>query len=349
MSIFEKSHSETAAKAYSLVCDLQQQFAKKLDLICDPSGTRSVFTVAQWLRDEGKHGGGEQKVGHCPEVFNRASINVSHVQYDDIPQKPLASANALSTIIHPANPHAPSVHIHISWTEMKTGQGYWRIMADLNPSVHTALTEDLKKDFETSLKHAAPEQYEAASAQGDRYFFIPSLKRHRGISHFYLEAFNSGDAAADFLLAKTVGEAVIDTYTKILDKALKAGTPVSATDRQQQLAYHTLYLFQVLTLDRGTTSGLLVHNQNDVGIMGSLPAFIDRNLLASWQALVPAPQDKLVEVLLKVLKSDPCPVGPLEKQALANVVRTHYRTFPEALELQARGDVVPPTVSNHQR
>lgn len=349
MSSFVKSSSKTAVAAYQLVCDLQKLFVKKLDQICEPSGSRSVFTTAQWLRDDGKHGGGEQKIGDCPEVFNRASINVSHVHYDDVPQKLLGSANALSTIIHPASPHAPSVHIHISWTEMKSGEGYWRIMADLNPSVRTELTESLKKVFEDCLKKAAPAQYEAAAAQGDQYFFIPALKRHRGISHFYLEAYNSGDAATDFQLAKTIGEAVINGYADILEKAIKAEVPVTERDLKEQLSYHTLYLFQVLTLDRGTTSGLLVHNQNDIGIMGSLPAFINRNLLATWQSLVPAPQDKLVEVLLKVLKTPtPCPIGPLEKQALANVVRTHYRTYPEALDLQARGAVVPPTVNNHK-
>ena len=33
---------------------------------------------------------------------------------------------------------------------------------------------------------------------------------------------------------------------------------------------------------------------------------------------------------------------------LAKAVREHYQAHPEALELQARGDVVPPTVANHR-
>ena len=78
--------------------------------------------------------------------------------------------------------------------------------------------------------------------------------------------------------------------------------PVLDEATAQQLAYHTLYFFQVLTLDRGTTSGLLVHDQNDLGIMGSLPAWVDR---------------------------------------------AHYRAHPEAVALQAAGDVVPPTVATH--
>ena len=45
------------------------------------------------------------------------------------------SATALSVILHPQNPHAPSMHFHISWTEMKSGEGSWRMIADLNPAI----------------------------------------------------------------------------------------------------------------------------------------------------------------------------------------------------------------------
>jgi len=29
-------------------------------------------------------------------------------------------------------------------------------------------------------------------------------------------------------------------------------------------------------------------------------------------------------------------------------VRTHYKAYPEALSLQASGDIIPPTVDNHK-
>jgi coproporphyrinogen III oxidase len=32
---------------------------------------------------------------------------------------------------------------------------------------------------------------------------------------------------------------------------------------------------------------------------------------------------------------------------LAQLVRGHYRAHPEALSMQATGDIVPPTVDNH--
>ena len=84
--------------------------------------------------------------------------------------------------------------------------------------------------------------------------------------------------------AELFGKGVIDSYLEILQSALATYPDADDAARAEQLAYHTLYLFQVLTLDRGTTSGLLVHDQNDLGIMGSLPARVDRDLLASWRS-----------------------------------------------------------------
>lgn len=332
--------SPRAASALSLLDALQRRFVERLEAI---SGAQ--FSRAEWLRDDGRHGGGVRFGCAETATFNRASINVSCVHYDDDPSKKLASATALSTIVHPDHPRAPSMHMHLSFTELRDGQGSWRLMADLNPSHDDASDRDR---FADSLRSVAPDLAAAASAQGDRYFFIPALGRHRGITHFYLESFSSGDFDRDRALAERIGASTIDTYASIVRDALARSGPPAAAERAQQLRYHTTYLFQVLTLDRGTTSGLLVHDQNDLGIMGSLPSRVDRALLASWEPLVPKPQDELVRALVAVLPAEqPSHVSDDVRVALARAVRAHYRAHPEALALQAAGDLVPPTVANH--
>lgn len=336
-----KAQSIKAMAANTLVEDLQHYFLSKLN----PLSGVQPFEPIEWFRDQGQHGGGVRYVASNEQIFNRASVNVSQVHYDDDDSKRLASATALSTIIHPENPYAPSVHMHISWTEMKNAKGYWRMMVDLNPAIED---DSAKSLFTRCLKELAPEQYELASAQGDRYFYIPALERRRGVSHFYLEEYSSGDAQADFNLAKTLGQGVIDTYVDILSQAQQQQPNPVADDYKKQLAYHTLYLFQVLTLDRGTTSGLLVHDQNDVGIMGSLPVQIDKALLASWKEKLAKPQDELLAEILKVLPDDSrCFIDNNIKLALADVVRQHYRAYPKALSMQAQGNVIPATVDNH--
>ena len=341
-----RTHPESARAglANTLVQDLQHRLVQRLESVSDPLDDAG-FRPVDWLRDQGTHGGGRRYTTTDSPVFNGASINVSTVHYDDLPNKRLRSATALSTIIHPHNPHASSMHMHISWTELRDGKNYWRLMADLNPSLPAA---EPKQRFETMLKECTGEHFEAGKAQGERYFYIPALKRHRGVSHYYLEGYRTDDFQADERFARSFGEAVIDCYAQILKDALNAHPEPTEEDYSQQLAYHTVYFFQVLTLDRGTTSGLLVHDQNDVGILASLPSFVDRGLLQSWRSRMESPQDELLDKLVAALPDkSPCPVSDEIRKQLADVVREHYRAYPEALKMQASGGVIPATVQNH--
>ena len=93
------------------------------------------------------------------------------------------------------------------------GSSYWRLMADLNPSVYN---EGDKNSFDAMLKRLSNENYEEGSVQGDKYFNIPALQRHRGVSHFYLENYKTDDETADFAFANSFGEGVIDEYIEII-------------------------------------------------------------------------------------------------------------------------------------
>jgi coproporphyrinogen III oxidase len=218
-------------------------------------------------------------------------------------------------------------------------------MADLNPGI---VNMNDRKKFYEALQSLSGNYYEEGVEQGDKYFAIPALKRTRGVSHFYLENFKTEDDAADFTFAQTFGEGIIDAYIEIIDNALASRKEISEADKAEQLAYHTLYLFQVLTLDRGTTAGLLVHDQNDVGIMGSLPNHINKELLASWIEKVQKPQNELIALLLNAIGDDGAIDIPT-KEKLAAAVRKHYKKHPEALKMQASGDTVPTTIANHAK
>ena len=334
-----KASSELALE---LVNNLQSSFVAGLENCTRKAGTPVKFNFTEWQRDGGKHGGGARFFTANNAIFNRASINVSHIHYEDDPAKKLASATAISTIIHPENAHVPSVHIHISWTEMKGRGGYWRVMADLNPSITKQEDTDA---FCDTLREAVPTQFDEGVAQGEKYFYIPALDRHRGAIHFYLEQYQSGDAEKDLEMATLFGESITQRYLDLLGKRLNSD--VTESDRERQLAYHTLYLLQVLTLDRGTTSGLLVHNQNDLGIMGSLPSRVNKSLLQSWIEKVHDLQQPLLASIVATIPGSG-EVSDDVRLELAQVVRTYYREHPEALQFQASGNVVPPTVANHQ-
>ena len=336
--------SQDAVDAYTLVRGLQKRFADKLSNLSKEIGENKPFEEVTWFRDAGLHGGGSRFEARDDLLFNTASVNVSQVHYNEQPNRNLQSATAISTIIHPRNPNVPSIHIHISYTQVKDKPSYWRIMADLNPSIENKEDKDV---FEKALEDLGGDTYIEGSQQGDKYFNIPALQRTRGVSHFYLENYQTADTENDYNFANSFGEGIIDTYVDIISKAFQTRNTISEDERKQQLEYHTLYLFQVLTLDRGTTSGLMIHNQNDVGIMGSLPSLVNRELLRSWSTKVAASQDKLVHALADAIGEDGA-VDVLTKMKLAQAVRDHYETYPQALSMQASGNTIPSTVENHK-
>lgn len=317
--------SNKAQQTMHMLSKLQSDFMERLQSISEQFGCPAEFKTVEWLRDGGLHGGGLRFEAVKDRLFNAASINISQVQYEDLPAKSFSSATALSTIIHPSHPLAPSIHMHISWTELKNGQGYWRIMADLNPAI--ADLND-KEKFDNCLKEVTGKYQQQGERLGDAYFYIPALQCFRGVSHFYLEGFNPDNITSNNF-AKYFGESVIQCYSEILAQKLLNSEPPTAAQKIAQLNYHTLYFYQVLTLDKGTTAGLLIHNQNDTGTLGSLPAQINRVLLASWVDITPAPQDKLIKRFLRLLpEEDICLISTPLKAQIAEQIRLHYKAFP---------------------
>ena len=123
------------------------------------------------------------------------------------------------------------------------------------------------------------------------------------------------------------------------------GLEITPVHLQRQIDYHTLYLYQVLTLDRGTTSGLLVHDQNDLGTMGSLPRQVNLELLDQWSKIGDPLRNWLTGELVRTLRDgrtdsavNNVVVDEAKRLALAETVRMFYRKHPEAIKTQAPED-----------
>jgi len=327
----QPASSNNAINTLNMLSNAQSYFVSKLSYLCKKQSLPEQFIGIEWLRDNGSHGGGIRFEAPINSIFNQASVNVSQIQYENNHDKKFISATALSTIIHPVNPLSPSVHIHVSWTELRSGKNYWRLMADLNPAINN---ESDTKKFNQSLQKISGKYYQQAKKQGDEYFYIPTLQAHRGASHFYLEGFNPEESDG-LEFAKQFIHNVIDNYIAILSHHLSQSTiPVTEEQKQAQLDYHTLYFYQVLTLDRGTTAGLLAHNQNDVGTLGSLPRFVNRNLLLTWAEKTPPPRNKLVNALIATLPEfnnsrQASEITTDVKINIAQAIRTHYQIHPQ--------------------
>ena len=328
-----------------VVEQLQHSFVTVLQAL-DPQD--APFHPISWLRDEGLHGGGTRYQSPSESLsFKQATVNVSSVHFDDVAKYPIDSATALSVIIHPHHPHAPSMHFHISFMEPKKGKAYWRLIADLNPAIPRAEDEQIFSQAVQQVPHLSKVLYADAKQFGDKYFYIPSLGRHRGTYHFFVGKLDDDELSFDNSceMAVALANTVISTYATMVNKALREHPlqKIAAEEvtelAAQQIAYHTLYLYQVLTLDRGTTHGVMAHNQNDIGTLGSLPPRINCELLKHWmQTRTPSPQNELLLQVLDIIPSNGA-IDDAVRGELAEIVRVHYRSSAEARKNQADLDL----------
>ena len=339
--------SEEAKEVNLLFSGLQVYFVSKLNALALKSGEGKSCKSNIWECDKGKHGGGKRYEARDKSLFNQASVHVSEIHYEDKKNIALEFESVFTATIHPDNPHVPSMHISVSREKMKEEKGCWHLMADLNSSIinEAALDQNI---FSETLKKVTGSLSEEGTLWGDNYFYIPEAGRHRGVCHYYLENYDHGSFEEEKAFVLAFCEAVIDCYISIFSAKIMMQPTYTEEKKEEQLAYHTLYLFQVLTLDRDTVKDLLAHDQNDVGILASLPSHINRDILSLWVEKMPVPQDLLLKQILKVLPNVvPTPVEEKSKRILANTLRKHYKKYPEALKMLASTESVSPTIDEH--
>lgn len=322
------AQSEELKEVELLLSGLQLYFVSKLNAMALQFGEGKSCKSITWDYDKGKHGGGKQYGARDRSLFDHASVDVSSVHYTEVKNIALDMMTVFRTTIHPNNPHIPSMHFSVSWEKMKEKKGGWHIMADLNPSILGESVLD-KNIFTETLKNTMDYLYDEGTVHGDNYFNIPVLGRQRGVSHFYLEGYDGGHFEEDKALILKAGESIIKSYMEILSSKSKEYPTFTQEKKEEQLAYHTLYFFQILLFDKVTVKDLMLHDQNDLGVLASLPSHINKNILALWVEKISAPQDLLLKQILKVLPNVvPTPINEKSKKALAHAIRKHYKKYP---------------------
>src|SRR5258707_5363416 len=113
------------AAVHAYLLDLQNRLVAELERVEGRS-----FRRDQWQRSEG--GGGESRIIEGGDVFERGGVNFSRVQGERLPTAASAArpelagrafeAMGVSLVLHPRNPYAPTVHMHVRFlTATKAG------------------------------------------------------------------------------------------------------------------------------------------------------------------------------------------------------------------------------------
>lgn len=265
------------------------------DSICDAveSLDGGKFHEDAWVRENG--GGGISRVLQGGNVFEKAGVNVS-VVYGTMPPEAVAAASArgvtrdvgyekgepvpffaagISSVMHPWNPMAPTMHFNYRYFETDRGLWWFGGGTDLTPAY---LFEEDVKHFHGKLKEVCDRHdkryYPDFKKWCDDYFFIKHRGERRGLGGIFFDDLNDKDQDEILAFSTDCSNNVIDAYLPIVEKR-KDMSFTEQHKRWQQLR-RARYVEYNLVYDRGTVFGLKTGGRIE-SILMSLP------LTARWE------------------------------------------------------------------
>ncbi|MBV8341289.1 MAG: oxygen-dependent coproporphyrinogen oxidase [Gammaproteobacteria bacterium] len=269
---------EFAATASAWFRDLQQRISGAFETF-EPV---SRFTERPWAKPAGHRleGGGESRLMRG-SVFEKVGVNVSHVFGVLEPQAwaQVAGAEAsrgrflacgISLVAHMTNPYVPTVHLNLRY--LATSRAWFGGGADLTPTFPFA--EDTQ-EFHAALERACagyrPDAYPEFKAWCDRYFYLPHRQEPRGVGGIFFDELAGADREADFSFVRSVGEAFLEVYPRIV--ARRKDTPYDEMARERLLLKRGRYVEFNLVYDRGTRFGFATDADPEAYLM-SLPPLV---------------------------------------------------------------------------
>ena len=254
------------------------------------------FREDTWDRPGG--GGGRSRVLAEGNLFEKAGVNFSDVHGTLRPDMAASlpgqgadfRATGISLVLHPRNPHVPTVHANFRRFERAGGTGWFGGGADLTPYY---LRDEDAVHFHRTLKGACdahdPAFYPRWKAWCDRYFYIPHRQEPRGVGGLFFDYLGAGaeqtagepqppapspieqDPERLFAFIQTAGDAFLSAYLPIAER--RRAEPVSEEQRHWQLIRRGRYVEFNLVYDRGTIFGLKTDGRVE-SILMSLPSAV---------------------------------------------------------------------------
>ncbi|XP_036301652.1 oxygen-dependent coproporphyrinogen-III oxidase, mitochondrial [Pipistrellus kuhlii] len=289
-----------------LILETQAQVCRALAQVDGGAG----FSVDRWERKEG--GGGISCVLQDGHVFEKAGVSISvvhgHLSEEAVKQmrnrgknlktkdgKLSFSAMGVSSVIHPKNPHAPTIHFNYRYFEVEEADGnkHWWFGGgtDLTP---TYLNQEDAVHFHRTLKEACdrhgPDLYPKFKKWCDDYFYIVHRGERRGIGGIFFDDLDSPSKEEVFQFVQSCAQAVVPAYIPLVKK--HCNDSFTPQEKLWQQLRRGRYVEFNLLYDRGTKFGLFTPGSRIESILMSLP------LTARWEYMhSPSANSKEAEIL----------------------------------------------------
>lgn len=249
----------------------------------------SVQRRDEWQRPAGDvlSGSGRLSLIENGVTFDRAGVALSDVSGARLPaaasewHTELAGqpfrAMGTSCVVHPVNPYAPTSHANVRLFTARGGEAWWFGGGfDLTPVYPFA--EDARTWHEAArgaCVAAGPRAYPLLKDACDKYFYLPHRGETRGIGGLFADDLNDttaeigGNFEHCFSLIRRIGDAFLDTYTKIVQ--LRVATPFGTREQDFQRLRRGRYVEFNLAFDRGTRFGLQSQARTESLLMSMPP------------------------------------------------------------------------------
>lgn len=258
---------------------------------------RARFREDRWERPGG--GGGWTRVIENGAVLEKGGVSVSEV-YGELEEsfaKRLQGAGrnfwaaGISLVLHPRNPHAPTVHANFRFI-IQGDKAWFGGGADLTPSyLYEEDAVHFHRTFEAACHRHDPAYYPRFKAACDTYFRLKNRDEGRGVGGLFFEDMG-GDLEREFAFVQDCGAAFIPAYVPILER--RKDTAFTEAQRHWQELRRGRYVEFNLLYDRGTLFGLETKGRTE-SILMSLPPQVRWSY--DVQPVPGSPEAQLVEVL----------------------------------------------------
>jgi len=264
-----------AVKTYLLA--LQQRIVGALEAL-----DGSPFRTDSWQRPEG--GGGISRLIEEGHFFERGGVNFSHVTGTKLPPSASAlrpeiagapwEAMGVSLVLHPRNPHVPTVHMNVRFFCTTGATPVWWFGGGMDLTPYYGYVEDAQhfhRTCKSALDRFGSEFYPRFKKWCDDYFFLRHRNEPRGIGGIFFDDFSEPGFDKSFALLQSAGDAFLSGYLPIAER--RKDTPYGEKERDFQAYRRGRYVEFNLVYDRGTLFGLQSGGRTE-SILMSLPPVV---------------------------------------------------------------------------
>lgn len=244
------------------------------------------------------------------DVIEKAAVQFTHAVGSQLP--PAATernpglagrgfqATAISLIVHPRNPYAPTTHMNLRYFLVDAEPGetpFWYFGGGFDLTPYYGFSDDVRhwhQQARAACDPFGPALYPRLKHWCDEYFYLPHRNEPRGVGGIFFDDWTEGGFDTAYAFTRSVGEHFLPAYRPLLER--RKDMPYGERERDFQLYRRGRYAEFNLAIDRGTRYGMQSGRRIE-SVLASLPPLAAWHY--NWQPEPGSPEAELLDYYLQ--------------------------------------------------